>query len=56
MAREKYRPEELYAVLRNPDLWVHWVDSIGEIHHTPRALQAFNPEEATIDYGSEFWG
>tara|TARA_Y100000401_G_scaffold114801_1_gene117360 strand:- start:33 stop:203 length:171 start_codon:yes stop_codon:yes gene_type:complete len=55
MAREKYRPQELYAVLRDPNLWIHWVDTNGEIHHTPRSLQGIIPKDAIIDHGSEYW-
>ncbi len=48
MAREKYRPELLYESLRDPNFWIHWVDANGEIHHTPRSLQAIIPEDATV--------
>ena len=46
MAREKYRPEQLYEGLRNPKMWIHWVDANGEIHHTPRSLQGIIPADA----------
>jgi hypothetical protein len=55
MAREKYRPEALYEALRDPNMWVHWIDADGEMHHTPRSLRAIIPDDATFDYGSEYW-
>lgn len=48
MPREKYRPEELYAVLRDPNLWLTWVDGNGEVHHTPRSLRGILPDDAQI--------
>jgi hypothetical protein len=48
MAREKYRSEELLGALSNPDLWAHWVDENGEMHHTPKSLLAILPEGAKI--------
>jgi hypothetical protein len=48
MAREKYRSEELIPVLQDPNLWVHWVDANGELHHTPKSLLAIVPDDATF--------
>jgi hypothetical protein len=48
MAREKYRSEELIPVLQDPNLWVHWVDANGELHHTPKSLLAIIPSDATF--------
>jgi|TARA_Y100001949_G_C15768168_1_gene235194 hypothetical protein len=48
MAREKYRPELLFGPLSEPWFWVHWVDSNGELHHTPKSLLAILPDDATI--------
>ena len=48
MAREKYRPDLLFDALANPQFWVHWVDSNGELHHTPKSLLAILPDDATI--------
>ena len=48
MAREKYRSEELIPVLQDPNLWVHWVDANGELHHTPKSLLAIVPDAATF--------
>jgi hypothetical protein len=46
MAREKYELSLLMGALRNPDLWIHWVDANGEEHHTPRSLAAIIPPDA----------
>jgi hypothetical protein len=48
MAREKYKPESLYAELANPHHWVHWVDENGEQHHTPRSLASLIPPTGKI--------
>ena len=46
MAREKYDLSQITANLSNPELWIHWVDANGEIHHTPRSLAAIIPPDA----------
>tara|TARA_Y100001951_G_C11140283_1_gene183252 strand:- start:10 stop:162 length:153 start_codon:yes stop_codon:yes gene_type:complete len=48
MAREKYRPEELYRLLSDPIFWTTWVDRNGEVHHTPRSLLGILPDDAQI--------
>jgi hypothetical protein len=48
VAREKYEISQLIPTLANPDFWIEWVDTNGEVHHTPRSLAAVIPSSAKI--------
>lgn len=48
MAREKYELSQIIGNLTDPDMWVHWVDTNGQQHHTPKSLAAIIPQTAKI--------